>query len=112
MRAIRTYSDLLDLVSTLLHRGVRNRSIHHREVQFRAVLTGTAGAGVLHRSGSLTAYATECLAEDARRAGRGCWLDVMLGAGADPFWRRWLEERLAPLAKHEVRVRILTERLD
>ena len=69
-----------------------------------------ARVGALHRSGYLTPYLAELLIDDARRRGAVARVEIRLPVDADQADLDILEQRLAQLRRHGVRVVCRRER--
>jgi len=69
-----------------------------------------AQVGGLERMGYLTPYLAELIVDDVRRRGAGACVEIRLGADADQASLDALDERLAPLRRHGVRVVCRRER--
>ncbi len=80
-------------------------------VRARAWL-GTPGTGGprLGRTFRIDSYALQVLMDDARRAGRGARLDVVVGRNTPGFVIEAIRRRLAPLRRRRIDVRVRTER--
>jgi acyl carrier protein len=102
---VRTYGDLLSVVTERL--GIpTGRTGADRAPQFQATIDSLGRRPALYRTGRLTAYAAQCLLEDARRAGRGAQLDVLLATGASADDAAWVEDQLAPLGDRGIDVHV------
>ena len=69
-----------------------------------------AQVGGLERMGYLTPYLAELIVDDVRRRGAGACVEIRLTADADQASLDALDERLAPLRRHGVRVVCRRER--
>src|SRR2546428_12957690 len=69
-----------------------------------------ARVGGLQRTGYLTPYLAELIIDDVRRRGAGVCVEIRLGADADQASLDALDERLAALRRHGVRVVCRRER--
>src|SRR5437870_4197982 len=95
----------------LVLRGRRATSSSSREegpAEMRVRLRGPAGASSdeMHRTGWLTPYAVQTIAEDALRAGRGARLEVTVAAATSPAELRRVRHRLARLANRGIQVHV------
>ena len=69
-----------------------------------------ARVGGLHRTGYLTPYLAELIIDDVRRRGAGGCVEIRLTADADQATLDALDERVAHLRRHGVRVVCRRER--
>jgi len=69
-----------------------------------------ARVGGLQRTGYLTPYLAELIIDDVRRRGAGACVEIRLTADADQASLDALDERLAALRRHGVRVVCRRER--
>jgi hypothetical protein len=95
----------------LVLRGRRATSSSSREEgppEMRVRLRGPAGASSdeMHRTGWLTPYTVQTIAEDALRAGRGARLEVTVAAATSPAELRRVRHRLAHLANRGIQVHV------
>jgi len=67
---------------------------------------GGESGGSLERSGWLTPYAAETIAEDALRAGHGAQLEVTVAASADDVELARVQHHFAWLGERDVRVTV------
>jgi acyl carrier protein len=110
LETIRTYGDLLCAVEAL--------SGGRREAETRAARSAPAlvwarvlsprgeAAGGIHRTGWLTPYTAETIAEDALRAGRGARLEVAVAANVTDAGLAQLQDEFAWLGDRGVQVSI------
>jgi acyl carrier protein len=100
---VRSYGDVVAAVRSAL---VRN-GWWTLPTPFRAGVTGAGdGAGRLERSGVLTPYERELLADDVERLGPGSRLDVELAADTPANAVADVRQHFAPLAARGVDVRV------
>ena len=66
----------------------------------------SGGASTLERSGLLTPYAAEAIAEDAVRAGQGAHLEVTVAASANDVQLARVQHQFAWLGARDVRVMV------
>jgi hypothetical protein len=69
-----------------------------------------ARVGSLERTGYLTPYLAELIVDDVRRRGAGARVEIRLPVDANQATLDTLDERLAPLRRHGVRVVCRRER--
>ena len=99
---VRTYGELVAVVAS------GDRPPPERAVQrpltvwSRMVPSAAAGRGILERVEELTPYALETIAEDARRAGPGARLEIVLPADADEAGLTVVASALTPLGRRGV----------
>ena len=106
LETIRTYGDLLDVVQALSgRRDAETRSapalVWARVVSPRGDVTGD-----IHRTGWLTPYTAETIADDALRAGRGARLEVAVAAHVSDAGLAQLQDEFAWLGDRGVQVSI------
>jgi acyl carrier protein len=98
MARVRTYGELVGAVQALC--GGHGPEVGQQPgPAFRARVVGGNGAHRLHRTGRLTPYELDALADHARRAGRGGRLELTIGGSARDGATAWIEERLARVAR-------------
>jgi acyl carrier protein len=86
LQAVRTYGDLVDAVTSRLVEDAAPGDAAPAPVPFawtRIVPAEDGPGGPIERSGELTPYAIELLADDARRAGPGARVEMEFAARSD-----------------------------
>jgi acyl carrier protein len=106
--AVYTYDDLVRATARLVH---RRRRAEAREggaperVRARILPSAQRASGVVERTGWLTPYVAETIAEDAMHAGPGARLELTVAsATADAARLAQVEHRFARLEAHGVQV--------
>jgi len=94
---VETYGELVAVVAALSREGTPPTINEFDAPGFSARVAAPRGSRVIERSGSLTAYAAETLAEDAKRTGSGARLEINLQGGASDTFLAKLRERLGGL---------------
>src|SRR2546428_4808383 len=103
---VRTYGDLVHATGVLIRtRCEAEARGAERPLRIWARITPPAGgsAGTLERTGWLSPYTAETVAEDARRAGRGARLEVTVAASTMAGLAR-VQQQFAGLGKRGVQV--------
>jgi acyl carrier protein len=108
LEEVRTYGDLVHTTSLLIRARceAEARGAEPPErVWMRIVPAGDGSSGTLERTGWLTPYTAETIAEDAVAAGRGARLEVTVAASATAGFAR-VQRQFAPLAARGVQVTV------
>lgn len=108
---LRTYGDLLDAVQALTRRRREAEAIAAMPVApalvwARVVSARGDSCGDIQRTGPLTPYTAETIAEDALRAGRGAKLEVAVPATVTDAGLAQLQDEFAWLGDRGVQVSI------
>jgi len=101
LESIRTYGDLMAELDRTMRRRIPREL---PEAVWSRVVSPSAGAGVVERTGTLTPYLAQTIAEDASRAGRGARVELTVPAGTGPDGLAALEARFATLPARGVDV--------
>ncbi len=106
---VRTYGDLVQATGLLVH-ARREAEVRAAEPPLRMwarVLPPAGESGRrLERSGWLTPYTAEAIAEDAVRAGHGARLEVAVAASTDDVGLAHVRHQFAWLGERDVRVTV------
>jgi len=103
----RTYGDLVQAIGRLIRTRRQAEARGAEEWPFRvwARLTPAAGGSIVERTGWLTAYTAETVADDALRAGSGARLEVTVAASTTADLAR-TRQQFAELGKRGVHVTV------
>jgi len=106
---IRTYGDLVETAAALMrgqHAREASRASAPAMVWSRVVPAAAENGSSLLRADLLTPYATEEIADDALRAGRGARLEVTVPAVTTDAGLAWVHDLFAWLDKRGVQVTV------
>ena len=111
IEALRTYGDLLDAVQALTRgrreaEAVAARAVAPALVWARVVSARSESSGDIQRTGWLTPYTAETIADDALRAGRGAKLEVAVPSTVSDAGLAQLQDEFAWLGDRGVQVSI------
>jgi acyl carrier protein len=102
-----TYGDLVRATALLVRaRGEAEVRAAEPPLRMWSRVAPSGGETALERSGLLTPYAVEAIAEDAVRAGHGAQLEVMVAASTDDVRLARVRHQFAWLGTHDVRVTV------
>jgi acyl carrier protein len=110
LQALRTYGDLVDAVTACVLSAPAGADVAPVFARTRVIPGGDASRGRLERSGELTPYAAELLADDARRAGPGTRIEMELPAVTDDTALAAAFRRLGRLSARGVQVSVRRSR--
>jgi acyl carrier protein len=108
LQRVRTYADLVEATVALAQRrGRREAARADGQTVVRAEVMPAGQAQVtLARSGRLTPYTLETIAEDALRGGEGARLDITAAAGTPDEHLAWIRDQFGWLGHRGVEVRV------
>ena len=104
---VKTYSSLVDSILGTLKRG-RAEGLHKKVIVVRARVFGVEQRGEprLVRTVELTPYATQTIAEEARRAGSGARLELIVPHAATDVEVSWVAAQFSWLDARGVTVSV------
>ncbi len=95
LQRVRTYADLVEATVQLAQRRGRREPIRAdgQTIVRAEIVPAGQGDAVLARSGRLTPYIVETIAEDALRGGCGARLDITAAAGTSDERLAWIRDK-------------------